>query len=166
MRKKRRRPPIRIRPKRQVSLSTIALWQFISFFVMLLLVWVNEVLDLSSLFFGEITTDFDLFGSCILTSFVIIVAIITVGNTYLQQKRMLHGLITICSHCHRIKVNKHAWDKLEDYLSDRSRAVFSHGLCPDCYKVELARMEEMPVIPLWDDDRKDESDPSEIESPC
>jgi len=144
MKKTAGRLPAGLRRRNKVSLSTIALWQFIAFFVMLLLIWVNETLDLSSLFFGEASSRVDMFGACILTAFLIVVAIVSVGHTYTQAKHMLSGLITICSHCHRIRIDKDAWGELEQYLSDRSEAVFSHGLCPDCYKEEVVKVQNMP----------------------
>ncbi|MEO1370798.1 MAG: hypothetical protein AAFX50_26745, partial [Acidobacteriota bacterium] len=44
----------------------------------------------------------------------------------------LRGLLPICASCKKIRDGKGDWNHLEDYLSARSDAQFSHGLCPDC----------------------------------
>ncbi|MDC7220619.1 MAG: ABC transporter substrate binding protein [Spirochaetales bacterium] len=50
----------------------------------------------------------------------------------LNQIHTLKGIIPICSHCKSIRNDKGYWDKVEQYLSDNTDAVFSHSLCPDC----------------------------------
>ncbi len=44
----------------------------------------------------------------------------------------LQGIIPICMHCHKIRDDKDAWKKLEQYISEHTNAQFSHGLCPTC----------------------------------
>ncbi|MBN1605265.1 MAG: hypothetical protein JW940_01455 [Polyangiaceae bacterium] len=46
--------------------------------------------------------------------------------------KRLEGLIAICSYCHRIRNETQSWQRLEEYLTDHSDALFSHGLCPEC----------------------------------
>lgn len=44
----------------------------------------------------------------------------------------LEGLLPICSFCKSIRNEGGRWERLEEYISARSGADFSHGLCPDC----------------------------------
>ena len=46
--------------------------------------------------------------------------------------RALQGVLHICMHCHRIRNDQEAWQRLELYLEEHSEAQFSHGLCPEC----------------------------------
>jgi hypothetical protein len=46
--------------------------------------------------------------------------------------RVLDGLLPICAWCKKIRDDKGYWNQLESYISGRSRAEFSHGICPDC----------------------------------
>jgi len=112
----------------------VAFWQLLAFIMMILLIWVNEVLDLSSLWFDIRPGNPNFYEGCVLTICVIIIAIITVGHTYLQQKRIIKGLIVVCSRCRKMRVDKKAWAYLDQYLHDQSLARISHGLCPDCYE--------------------------------
>ncbi|MBI1948046.1 MAG: hypothetical protein HYS27_20310 [Deltaproteobacteria bacterium] len=50
----------------------------------------------------------------------------------LAQVRTLSGVIPICMHCHQIRDDGKAWQKLERYISEHSDANFSHSLCPTC----------------------------------
>jgi K+-sensing histidine kinase KdpD len=51
-----------------------------------------------------------------------------------ERVEQLEGLLPICSHCHRIRESDESWTRLEKYISRRSHAHFSHGICPDCMK--------------------------------
>lgn len=49
-----------------------------------------------------------------------------------DEIRTLRGVIPICMHCKNIRDDKSYWTRLEDYISSRTDAEFSHGLCPEC----------------------------------
>ena len=44
----------------------------------------------------------------------------------------LEGLLPICSFCKRIRNDAGTWESLEGFISTRSEAQFSHGVCPPC----------------------------------
>jgi ligand-binding sensor domain-containing protein len=52
----------------------------------------------------------------------------------LGKVKELSGLLPICMHCHKIRNDSGYWERIEKYVSERTRANFSHGLCPDCVK--------------------------------
>ena len=63
-----------------------------------------------------------------------------------EHERQLHryvvrleGLLPICSHCKRIKNEAGQWEPFEAFLSERSDADFSHGLCPNCLREHYQR---------------------------
>jgi len=49
--------------------------------------------------------------------------------------RTLSGLLPICAGCKKIRDDEGSWSQIEVYVSSRTSAEFSHGLCPDCMKV-------------------------------
>lgn len=49
-----------------------------------------------------------------------------------NKVKTLSGLIPICSHCKKIRDDKGYWNQVEQYITDHTDAVFSHGICPDC----------------------------------
>jgi phosphoserine phosphatase RsbU/P len=50
------------------------------------------------------------------------------------EKGHLERLLPICPSCKRILGDAKGWEPVESYISDRSEAQFSHGICPECYK--------------------------------
>lgn len=50
----------------------------------------------------------------------------------LAEVKTLSGLLPMCSGCKKIRDDKGYWNGVEAYIEDRSDAMFSHGLCPDC----------------------------------
>ncbi len=52
----------------------------------------------------------------------------------LKEIKTLSGLIPICAACKKIRDDKGYWNQLENYLEEHSDAVFSHGLCPECFR--------------------------------
>ena len=57
----------------------------------------------------------------------------------LAEIKTLKGFIPICASCKKIRDDEGYWNQLEAYISKRTDAVFSHGLCPEC--AEQARAE-------------------------
>jgi PleD family two-component response regulator len=51
-----------------------------------------------------------------------------------ERVRTLEGILPMCAYCRRIRDEKGAYSNLEEYVSDRTSARFSHGVCPDCAK--------------------------------
>jgi hypothetical protein len=50
----------------------------------------------------------------------------------LRNVRQLQGLIPICSSCKKVRDDTGYWGQVEEYISARTDADFTHGLCPDC----------------------------------
>lgn len=60
------------------------------------------------------------------------------------QAGQLEGLFPICSYCKKIRDDKNYWQQIERYLSQRTRAEFSHAICPDCYqRVVIPQLDEL-----------------------
>lgn len=51
-----------------------------------------------------------------------------------EEIRTLRGILPICSSCKKIRDDEGAWQQMEEYVSERSEAQFSHGICPSCSK--------------------------------
>lgn len=46
--------------------------------------------------------------------------------------KVLSGFIPICASCKKIRVKSGEWVPVESYITERSEAKFSHGICPEC----------------------------------
>jgi len=52
----------------------------------------------------------------------------------------LRRLIPICSICKKVRDDKESWSRLEAYFKDHWDVDFSHGYCPECYKIEMDKL--------------------------
>ncbi len=52
----------------------------------------------------------------------------------LSEVKTLSGLLPICSSCKKIRNDEGYWEQIEKYVGERSKAEFSHGICPECEK--------------------------------
>ena len=50
----------------------------------------------------------------------------------LSHVQTLQGILPICMHCHKIRTDSDAWQRLEEYIQRHADVKFSHGLCPEC----------------------------------
>ena len=64
----------------------------------------------------------------------------------LSQVKTLSGLIPICASCKKIRDDKEDWQRIEEYIEERTNAEFTHGLCPDCFDklLQEAGVENLP----------------------
>jgi len=58
----------------------------------------------------------------------------------LNKVKELSGLLPICMMCKKIRDDKGYWNQLESYISEHSEVLFSHGICPDCYDIEIKKI--------------------------
>jgi hypothetical protein len=78
--------------------------------------------------------------------------IVFVGFAYLVNKvavqkrelekevQTLKGILPICSFCKKIRNPNGDWESLESYITRRSEAEFSHGVCPDCCRTQYPEL--------------------------
>ena len=52
----------------------------------------------------------------------------------LKEVKTLQGLLPICASCKKIRDDKGYWVQIENYISEHSKAQFSHGICTECAK--------------------------------
>lgn len=52
----------------------------------------------------------------------------------LSQVKQLQGLLPICSYCKKIRDEENYWQRVDSYLTEHTDVLFSHGICPDCYR--------------------------------
>jgi hypothetical protein len=57
---------------------------------------------------------------------------VTQRDQALAEVRSLRGILSVCSSCNGIRAEDGQWVRLDRYVSERTEARFSHGLCPAC----------------------------------
>jgi CheY-like chemotaxis protein len=63
----------------------------------------------------------------------------------LDQIKTLEGIVPICMYCKKIRNDQNFWQQVETYISQHSKAEFTHGLCPECLEKYFKRpLEGLP----------------------
>ncbi|MDH4162271.1 MAG: response regulator [Nitrospirota bacterium] len=50
----------------------------------------------------------------------------------LAEVRTLRGIIHICPSCRRVRLDDNSWQRIEQYVQERTDAVFNNGICDTC----------------------------------
>ena len=50
------------------------------------------------------------------------------------------------SYCKKIRDDHEIWQRLETYICQHSEAVFSHGICPECYEVQSKEWDKVLAV--------------------
>jgi hypothetical protein len=61
----------------------------------------------------------------------------------LSRVKQLEGIISICMYCKKIRSDVESWEQMEVYISNHSEALFSHGICPECYSQQMDEIRKM-----------------------
>jgi phosphoserine phosphatase RsbU/P len=54
-----------------------------------------------------------------------------------DRVKRLEGILPTCMYCKKIRDEQNQWVGIEAYISTRSQASFSHGVCPACYESQV-----------------------------
>jgi hypothetical protein len=106
--------------------------------------WIDEIFDLPHLLLGAPATPINWRESLLESVFVAIVGLVfwRIVHRYENRvRRHLEGFHSICSYCHQVKEQEH-WVQLETWLSRKSDATLTHGICPHCLKKNLPKVYE------------------------
>ncbi len=111
----------------------LLLYEGVGFFLLILFIWMDELLDLPQYFLGAPNTPINFLESAIETTVALLLATLVLVLTWrlCHKIRYLEGFLHVCSFCKRIRVDD-KWIPLETYLHQNSAAEMSHGICPDC----------------------------------
>jgi hypothetical protein len=67
-------------------------------------------------------------------------------NTITELKKeiaVLEVFLPICSSCKQIRDDEGRWHQLEQYITDHTGTLFSHGLCPECAQKAFNDLEKL-----------------------
>lgn len=108
-------------------------YQLIGFGILFLLIVGDEVFDIPHSVFGFPATPINWSEAVIEGSYIIVLCAFTIylSFRFLKEIKFLEGFLPICSFCKKIRKGND-WVQLEQYMSDHSEVIFSHGLCPEC----------------------------------
>ncbi|MBU0945065.1 MAG: hypothetical protein KJ804_01210 [Proteobacteria bacterium] len=112
----------------------IITYEILAITMIILLIWIDEVLDIPYFLFGAEATLVNWRESLFESISIAILGGIIIKYTSRILKRMkyLEGFLSICASCKKIRDEEGSWHQIESYIGERSEAKFSHGICPEC----------------------------------
>lgn len=108
--------------------------EIVAFAVIILLIWLDEVLDIPSLLLGAEKTPINWRESLFESIAILLIGAVIINYTakILHRMKHLEGILPVCASCKKIRDERGNWHRFESYISERSEADFSHGICPEC----------------------------------
>lgn len=64
----------------------------------------------------------------------------------LKEVLTLRGLLPICANCKSIRDDHGSWQPIEKYVTDRTEANFTHGICPGCRERLYPKAARLPDL--------------------
>ena len=116
------------------AFAYIAFWQVLVFVMLLCLIWACEETGILYVYFQEPLASSSAVKAGVISIGVVVCAFVLIGNTFLQQRRVVAKFLIICSYCKNIQIDPHIWQQIEGYFAKHFRTTFSHGICPQCYE--------------------------------
>lgn len=55
----------------------------------------------------------------------------------LAEIKTLKEFLPICSYCRKVRDDQNYWLQIDSYISKHTDTRFSHGICPECYEIEV-----------------------------
>ncbi len=55
----------------------------------------------------------------------------------LLEVKTLREFLPICSYCKKVRDDQNYWSQIESYISKHTSTKFTHGICPECYEMEV-----------------------------
>jgi len=111
----------------------IVLYEILGFGLIILLTWLDELMNLPSLFFGgDYVSNYP---EAMMESFIVLCVAITVilyTRKLLDRLHYLEGFLRVCAWCKKVD-NDGQWLELEAYFHQRFNTLTSHGMCPECF---------------------------------
>lgn len=112
----------------------MVIYEIIGLIFIIIVLWVDEILDVPHYLFGAIATPVNWVESLFETIIVLTTGglLIFMTNKLFKQVKHLEGLLPICAGCKKIRDDNDYWRQAESYIAEHSDAEFSHSLCPEC----------------------------------
>ncbi|MCD4775902.1 MAG: hypothetical protein K8S15_07605 [Candidatus Aegiribacteria sp.] len=121
----------------------IAIFESAGFLLVIIVLWLDEIIDLPHRLFGAPVTPINYKESIFETFITLLLAwlIISLTMKLLKRINVLEGILPICSFCNKIRVQGE-WIPFDSFIKNHSEADFSHSICPECLKSHYSDLME------------------------
>jgi hypothetical protein len=128
--------------KKIFPLPKILIYQHLGFLAIIIICWLNELLQLPSLVFSGHPFAFFFRKSTLDMLLVLAIWLLVSGFTrrLLERVRQLEGFLRVCSWCRRIDYAGR-WMPLEEFMQQGFDTPTTHGICQECLRQQTEALE-------------------------
>lgn len=114
----------------------VAWYETTAILFVIALSWLDEILDIPYVLLGGLATPINWRESIFESVIIAIVGALIIHHTYklLVRVSYLESILPVCACCGRIRVDAKFWEGIEEFVQERSKTEFTHGICPDCIR--------------------------------
>lgn len=121
----------------------VAWYESTAILFIIALSWFDEILDIPYVLLGGPATPINWRESFFESIVIALVGAAIIRHTYTLLTRVsyLESILPVCASCKKIRVDPEFWQGIEQFVEERSKTEFTHGICPECiekYYPELA----------------------------
>ena len=127
-----------------ISLRRLSLGlQALGFLVLIVISWLDEILDLPARLFHARPTPFRPEEALFESLLLVIVAAASLGLTSRLLRRLIHAqsFLPLCPACQRVRRGER-WTSLSDFLQEEHADFLGYGLCPSCSDLSSSELRE------------------------
>lgn len=108
--------------------------EVIAFFLAILIIWLNEIVDIPHLLFNTGPTPVNWVESILESAMIILLGGATIFFTckFFKKMKYLEGMLPICSLCKKVRDSKGYWEQVDQYIRNHADVEFTHILCEEC----------------------------------
>ena len=128
--------------KKNSQLTRIVLYQNLGFLAIIVLSYLDELIQLPALIFSGHPFDF-IYRQMTLDMLLVLAVWFLVSNStrrILERVRYLEKFMRVCAWCRRIKYNGQ-WMPLEEFMRQGFDTPTTHGTCQDCLDKQKAAIQ-------------------------
>ena len=112
----------------------VAWYETMAISFVIALSWFDEILDIPYYLLGGPATPINWRESFFESVIIAAVATIIIRHTYKLLTRIsyLESILPACASCKKIRMDQEFWHDIKQFIQERSKNEFTHGICPDC----------------------------------
>ena len=112
----------------------VSWYEAIAIFFIIAATWIDEILDIPYLLLGGPPTPINWRESLFESVIIAAIAAVIIRHTYKLLTRIsyLESILPVCASCKKIRMDTEFWHDIKQFVQERSKNEFTHGICPDC----------------------------------